>query len=114
MSKINIDRIVRDIMIRPIVLTPIIDAVCNSIDAISDNRTDGEINIIVKRDRQTSLDMEDVQPKGDIIAVNIIDNGEGFNTTNRVSFDTFRSGLKMNKGRKGFGCLTNGSISHYI
>ena len=100
MSKINIDRIVRDIKIRSTVLTPIIEAVCNSIDAIGDNRIDGEINIVVKRDGQTSLDMEGSQSKGDIIAVDIIDNGEGFNNTNRDSFDTFRSGLKMNKGEK--------------
>ena len=103
MSKINIDRIVRDIKIRSTVLTPIIEAVCNSIDAIGDNRTDGEINIVVKRDGQTSFDMEGSQSKGDIIAVDIIDNGEGFNSINRDSFDTFRSGLKMNKGGKGFG-----------
>lgn len=103
MSKINIDRIVRDIKIRSTVLTPIIEAVCNSIDAIGDNRTDGEINIVVKRDGQISFDMEGPQSKGDIIAVDIIDNGEGFNSINRDSFDTFRSGLKMNKGGKGFG-----------
>lgn len=103
MSKINIDRIVRDIKIRSTVLTPIIEAVCNSIDAIGDNRTDGAINIVVKRDGQTSFDMEGSQSKGDIIAVDIIDNGEGFNSINRDSFDTFRSGLKMNKGGKGFG-----------
>ena len=103
MSKINIDRIVKDIKIRSTVLTPIIEAVCNSIDAIGDSRTDGEINIVVKRDGQTSFDIEGSQSKGDIIAVDIIDNGEGFNSINRDSFDTFRSGLKMNKGGKGFG-----------
>lgn len=103
MSKINIDRIVNEIKIRSTVLTPIIEAVCNSIDAIGDDRTDGEINIIVKRDGQTSLDMDEKQSKGDIIAVDIIDNGEGFNSDNRDSFDTYRSGLKMNKGGKGFG-----------
>ena len=47
MSKINIDRIVKDIKSRSNSLTPIIEAVCNSIDAIGFNRTDGLIDIIV-------------------------------------------------------------------
>lgn len=103
MSKINIDRIVSDIKTKSTVLTPIIEAICNSIDAIGEDRTDGEIKIIVKRDGQSSLDMGESQSKGDIIAIDVIDNGEGFNNANRDSFDTYRSGLKMTKGGKGFG-----------
>lgn len=48
MSKINIDRIVKDIKSRTTYLTPIIEAVCNSVDAIGNNRTDGYVKIIVK------------------------------------------------------------------
>lgn len=103
MSKINIDRIVRDIKTRSTSLTPVIEAVCNSIDAIGDNRTDGRIRIVLKRDGSRDLGLEDNTVKGDIISVDIIDNGEGFTDANRDSFDTFRSGLKIDIGGKGFG-----------
>jgi len=103
MSKINIDRIVKDIKTRSTILTPIIEAVCNSIDAINPNRTDGMIDIVIKRSGQLSLDLESSKTQSDIIAIDIIDNGEGFTDSNRESFDTFRSGLKSQKGGKGFG-----------
>lgn len=103
MSKINIDRIVKDIKTRSNSLTPIIEAVCNSMDAIGANRNDGKIDIVVKRDPQQSIEENGFQVIPDIIAVDVIDNGEGFTETNRESFDTFRSGLKMSKGGKGFG-----------
>lgn len=103
MSKINIDRIVKDIKTRSTSLTPIIEAVCNSMDAISSERTDGRIDIIVKRDGSQSLELEGAKVKGDIIAIDVVDNGEGFTEENRESFDTYRSGFKMNKGGKGFG-----------
>lgn len=103
MSKINIDRIVRDIKTRTSILTPIIEAVCNSMDAIGTSRTDGRIDIIVKRDKQSSLNLSNERTTSDIIGIDIIDNGEGFTESNRDSFDTFRSGLKSDKGGKGFG-----------
>lgn len=103
MSKINIDRIVKDIKTRTTSLTPIIEAVCNSMDAIGNDRTDGRIDIVVKREPQLSINAEGFQTMADIIAIDIKDNGEGFTDANRESFDTFRSGLKMNKGGKGFG-----------
>lgn len=73
MSKINIDRIVNDIKSRSNSLTPVIEAVCNSMDAISSDRTDGAIDIVVKRDGQQSIDVEGLQVKGDIVSVDIID-----------------------------------------
>lgn len=103
MSKINIDRIVKDIKTRSNSLTPIIEAVCNSMDAIGADRTDGKIDIVVKRDPQQSISEDGFQVMSDIIAIDVVDNGEGFTETNRESFDTFRSGLKMSKGGKGFG-----------
>lgn len=102
MSKINIDRIVKDIKSRTTYLTPIIEAVCNSVDAIGTNRTDGYIKIIVKRDRQTTTDGQ-ADANGNIVAIDIIDNGIGFTDENADSFDTFRSGYKMQQGGKGFG-----------
>ena len=43
MSKINIERIVRDIKTRSTSLTPIIEAVCNSIEAIGKSIPEGKI-----------------------------------------------------------------------
>lgn len=103
MSKINIDRIVRDIKTRSTSLTPVIEAVCNSIEAIGNSRTDGIIRIILKRDGSRDIGLEENPIKGDIISVDIIDNGEGFTEENRDSFDTYRSDLKIDSGGKGFG-----------
>lgn len=103
MSRINIDRIVRDIKTRSTSLTPVIEAVCNSIDAIGERRTDGKIRIVLRRDGSQDLGIDNNPIKGDIISVDIIDNGEGFTDANRDSFDTFRSDLKINIGGKGFG-----------
>lgn len=102
MSKINIDRIVKDIKSRTTYLTPIIEAVCNSVDAIGTNRIDGYVKIIVKRDCQTTTDGQS-DTNGNIVAIDIIDNGVGFTDENAESFDTFRSGYKMQQGGKGFG-----------
>jgi len=100
MSKINIEGIVRDIKERSTYLSPIIEAICNSIDAIKNGST-GKIEIIVKRDGQQSF--VDANNNGSIIAIDVIDNGRGFDQENRDSFDTFRSGLKYKQGGKGFG-----------
>ena len=101
MSKINIQGIVRDIRSKTTYLTPIIEAVCNSIDAIGDSPK-GHVEVIVKREPITS-DLEGNQVKGSIISIDVVDNGVGFNLENRESFDTFRSGFKYEKGGKGFG-----------
>lgn len=103
MSKINIDRIVKDIKSKTTSLTPVIEAVCNSIDAIGSERTDGIIDIIVKRSGQKSLEFDSTHTLSDIMAIDIIDNGIGFTEENKDSFDTYRSGFKMSKGGKGFG-----------
>ena len=97
MSKINIDRIVRDIKSKTTSLTPVIEAVCNSIDAIGSERTDGTIDIIVKRNGQQSLELEPNQNTlSDIVSIDIIDNGVGFTEENKDSFDTYRSGFNLN------------------
>lgn len=103
MSKINIERIVRDIKTRSTSLTPIIEAVCNSIEAIGKSIADGKIRIVLKRDGSQDLGLEGASIKGEIIAVDIIDNGEGFTDENRESFDTFKSDHKISFGGKGFG-----------
>lgn len=103
MSKINIDRIVKDIKSKTTSLTPVIEAVCNSIDAIGSERTDGIIDIIIKRSGQQSLKLDSTHVLSDIVSIDIIDNGVGFTEENKDSFDTYRSGFKMSKGGKGFG-----------
>lgn len=67
MSKKNIDRIVKDIKTRSTSLTPIIEAVCNSIDAIDSSRTDGKIDIVIKRDSQMTMDLGNGKIMSDII-----------------------------------------------
>lgn len=103
MSKINIDRIVKDIKSKTTSLTPVIEAVCNSIDAIGSERTDGFIDIVVKRSGDQSLELDTTHTLSDIISIDVIDNGIGFTEENKDSFDTYRSGFKMSKGGKGFG-----------
>lgn len=93
MSKINIDRIIKDIKSKTTSLTPVIDAVCNSIDAIGSFRTDGVIDTIVKRTGQRSLNLDNTHILSDIVSIDIVDNGIGFTKENKDSFDTYRSGF---------------------
>ena len=103
MSKINIEGIVRDIKGRTTYLTPLIEAICNSIDAIG-GKTGGLIEIIVKRDNQKDTDEpEKSRGIGSVIAIDVVDNGKGFDEVNRDSFDTYKSGYKYQFGGKGFG-----------
>ena len=98
MSKINILGIVNNIKSKSNVYTPIVEAVVNSIEAIG-NKQKGKIEIIVHR--ELTLNFDDAKPY--IISVQIIDNGAGFNITNRDSFDTYLSATKIDTGGKGFG-----------
>ena len=100
MSKINIEGIVNDIRTRTTYIAPLVEAVCNSIDAIGSNSR-GEIDIIFKR--APILPEMGVNAQGDIIAIDVVDNGVGFTDENRESFDTFRSDMKVKQGGKGFG-----------
>ncbi len=103
MSKLNIEGIVRDIKGRTTYLTPLIEAICNSIDAIG-GKTGGLIEIIVKRDNQKDTDEpEKSRGIGSVIAIDVVDNGKGFDEVNRDSFDTYKSGYKYQLGGKGFG-----------
>lgn len=98
MSKINILGIVNSIKSKSNVYTPIVEAVVNSIEAIG-NKPDGKIEIIVHRDMTFNFD----ESKPYIKSIQIIDNGAGFNITNRESFDTYLSSTKQGTGGKGFG-----------
>lgn len=98
MSKINILGIVNNIKSKSNVYTPIVEAVVNSIEAIGKTPR-GKIEIIVHR--ELTLNFDDAKPY--IKSVQIIDNGAGFNLTNRESFDTYLSATKVDTGGKGFG-----------
>ena len=50
MSKINIDRIVSDLRTRTTYITPLVEAVCNSIDAIG-SKADGKVDIVIKEQK---------------------------------------------------------------
>lgn len=101
MSKLNILGIVRGIKAQTTYLTPIIEAVCNSIDSIG-NLSNGTIDIMAIRDGQKSYE-GNTSVSGSIIGFDIIDNGVGFTEANRDSFDTYLSGHKYESGGKGFG-----------
>lgn len=100
MSKINIEGIVKDINVRTTYLTPLVEAICNSIDAI-DYAPNGSIDIVIKR--ENILPEIGTRATASIIGIDIIDNGVGFTEENRESFDTYKSGLKAIQGGKGFG-----------
>lgn len=102
MSKLNISGIVKGIKAQTTYLTPIIEAVCNSIDSIG-NRPNGSIDIIAIRDGQKSFNDKEDSVCGSIIGFDVIDNGVGFTNANRDSFDTYLSGHKYESGGKGFG-----------
>ena len=103
MSKINIEGIVRDINGKTTYITPLVEAICNSIDAIGEKKN-GTIDIVLKRDNQLSIgDIDKTRGVGSIVSIDIIDNGKGFDKENRESFDTYKSGYKYKIGGKGFG-----------
>lgn len=100
MSKINIDRIVNDLRTKTTYITPLVEAVCNSIDAIG-SKADGQVDIVIKR--AEILPEMGGRALADIIGIDVIDNGIGFTEENRESFDTYRSDMKVKQGGKGFG-----------
>lgn len=100
MSKINIDRIVSDLRTKTTYITPLVEAVCNSIDAIG-SKADGQVDIVIKR--AEILPEMGGRALADIIGIDVIDNGIGFTEENRESFDTYRSDMKVKQGGKGFG-----------
>lgn len=81
MSKLNILGIVKGIKAQTTYLTPIIEAVCNSIDSIG-NRPNGSIDIIAIRDGQKSFNDKEDSACGSIIGFDVIDNGVCFTETN--------------------------------
>lgn len=107
MSKVNIQGLIENYKGRTTIYTPLVEAVVNSIQAIGDSkRKDGEIRIRVLRLPQEEMNFEGGKSLAPINSVEVIDNGVGFNSKNRDSFDTVYSNLRKNLGGKGFGRFT--------
>ena len=100
MSKVNIKRTVENIRANTTVYSPIVEVVVNALQSIeSAGRQDGHITIRIQRDGQTEMD----GGLPEIRSFEVEDNGVGFTDTNRESFDTLYSDLKISEGGKGFG-----------
>jgi len=101
MSKLNIVGVVKQIRSKSNVYLPIVEAIVNSIDSIRESgRSDGKIFVVLKREHDFAAELGALS---NIRSVEIIDNGVGFTSSNRESFDTFYSDLKVTRGGKGFG-----------
>lgn len=86
---------------RTTVYSPLIEAIVNSIEAISETqRSDGKIVITPIRIPQASLET-DALP--DVVGFTVEDNGIGFNPPNRDAFDTLCTDYKINMGGQGLG-----------
>jgi hypothetical protein len=87
-------------------LTPLFEAVSNSLHAIAaTRRKDGEIRIVIERKAQKEMQGpvgEAVQPIESIV---ITDNGEGFGDRNFEAFKELDTGIKEQLGSKGIGRL---------
>lgn len=99
MSNVNILRAIGNIRSGTTVYTPLVETVVNGIQAIEENKTSGQIDIVVERHGQD--DLSGGMPP--VINFLIKDNGIGFTDKNRNSFDTLYSDYKFLKGGKGFG-----------
>lgn len=86
---------------RTTVYSPIIEAIVNSIEAISETqRSDGKIVITPIRIPQASLETGALP---DVVGFTVEDNGIGFNPPNRDAFDTLCTDYKINMGGQGLG-----------
>ncbi len=88
-------------------LLPLFEAVVNSIHSIEERGIDFEesyIRVDIIRSNQIALDLETGQ-KPEITGFKITDNGIGFDNNNYISFQTFDSDYKAEKGCRGIGRL---------
>lgn len=105
MSNFNIKRAVASITGRTNTYTPLIEVIVNAIQAIEKKgEHDGLVEILVARQDQVEMDIG--EKKKEVSGFCVIDNGIGFDTDNRNSFDELFSDYKVKEGGKGFGRLT--------
>ncbi len=87
-------------------LLPMFEAIVNSIHAIEDTKVpNGEIEIIVERSPQSSMNLNGDEKKtlAEIIGFTVIDNGIGFTNDNYESFKREYSTYKADRGGLGLG-----------
>ena len=103
MSTVNIRRVIEYIRSGTNVYSPLIETVVNAIQAVEAREIgDGFVRILVKRSTQDDLSDE----LSSVESFDVIDNGIGFNETNRQAFDTLYTDHKISQGGKGFGRFT--------
>lgn len=85
-------------------LWPVFEAIVNSLQAIEDRKSAGQITIhVVRDDFPSQIDAVGApRPIKDFV---ITDNGIGFTAANYASFETSDSTYKLNRGGKGVGRL---------
>lgn len=104
MSNVNIKRAVENIRSNTTIYTPVVEMIVNGIQAIDQtHRKDGKVQIRAHRSSQTEVD----GGLPEVVGFDIEDNGVGFTDTNRKSFDTLYTDLKITEGGKGFGRFTS-------
>lgn len=86
-------------------LWPLFETIVNSIQSIeeSSNSENGQIYILAKRLEGRQVDVDGNEEINPFYEFQVIDNGEGFNSTNYNSFLEAYSNLKVSKGCKGIG-----------
>ncbi|MBR3921957.1 MAG: sensor histidine kinase [Kiritimatiellae bacterium] len=90
-------------------LLPVFEAVVNSIQAIEDRNglgDNGEIIVVINRDRQGDLFGAEGRREPEIESFEIVDNGIGFTKENFDSFMKVGSKYKIERGGKGVGRFT--------
>jgi len=103
MSNVNIKRAVENIRANTTVYTPVVETVVNAIQAVDESgRNDGKVSIRALRSDQAEIDGS----LPDVEGFDIEDNGVGFTTAHRDSFDTLYTDLRISEGGKGFGRFT--------
>ena len=106
MPNINLRGVVNNISQRTNIYSPLVEGIVNSIDSIGRSGTKNGI-VKVRFARDSQIDMKfDGDSLGDIVSIEIEDNGQGFTDENTKSFDTLYSDLKQKEGGKGFGRFT--------
>src|SRR3546814_21065928 len=102
MSNVNVKRLVENIRSGTSVYTPLVELVVNAIQAIDEKKiANGLIEIEVIRNGQADI----IDRLEDVGGVIVKDNGMGFTTDNRDSFDTLYTEQKLTDGGQGIGRL---------
>lgn len=103
--KIDIDGRIRNTKLAAYnYLQPLFEAITNSFDAIEDknNVAHGVVQVTLHRRKQKDIDTDDFS-REPVIAIEIEDNGIGFDDKNFQSFMTADTTLKQDRGGKGVG-----------